>query len=53
MDVKGDLSAGVSKFKSWAASPVTSNMDLLSVALTTILVVSVAFFWTRILNNLD
>lgn len=53
MDVKADLSAGVQRFQKWTAAPVTANMDLMSVVLTTILVVSVAYLWTRVLKALD
>lgn len=39
----------IPEVKEWVAAPVTSRMSILDVALTTILVVSVAFLWTRAL----
>ncbi len=53
MNVTTDLKAGLDKFQKWTAAPVTSQMDLMSVVLTTILVVSVAYLWTRVLKALD
>lgn len=41
----------IGRFQKWAAAPVTQDMDLVSVVLTTILVLSVAFLWTRVLTH--
>jgi hypothetical protein len=40
------------RLKKWVAAPVTEEMDFVSVALTTVLIVSLAFAWTRILKAL-
>lgn len=40
------------RFQKWVAAPVAQEMDLINVVLTTILVVSVAFLWTRVLDHL-
>lgn len=37
----------------WVKKPFTEDMDLLSVVLTTVLVVTVAFLWTRILGQIS
>lgn len=38
--------------KEWLMHPVNSDMDILDVVLTTILVVTVAFLWTRVLAQI-
>lgn len=42
----------VTQLKDWAKHPVDNDMNLVDVTLTTILVVSVAFLWTRVLNQI-
>jgi len=42
----------MARLQKWVAAPVTSDMDLIDVALTTILVVTIAFAWGRILASL-
>lgn len=42
----------IPRLQKWAAHPFTQDMDLMSVALTTGLVVILVFFWTRILGDL-
>lgn len=41
-----------SRIKTWLAHPITNDMDLLSVFLTTGLLVIIVFFWTRILGDI-
>jgi len=49
----GDMQKGVlTELKDWAAHPIKNDMDLIDVTLTTILVVSVAFLWTRVLSQI-
>jgi hypothetical protein len=36
-----------------AKLPITGNLDLMTVALTTVLVVTIAFAWTRVLVHID
>lgn len=40
------------RFSRWIASPVTEDMDFVSVVLTTVLIVTVAVLWTRVINAL-
>ena len=42
----------VTRVKDWAAAPVTQDMDLVNVALTTAFVATIAFLWTRVLAQI-
>ncbi len=42
----------VARLQKWVASPITEDMDFVDVILTTVLVVTIAFAWTRILRSL-
>lgn len=40
------------RLSKWVAAPVTEEMDFLDVVLTTVLIVTIAFAWGRILGSL-
>jgi hypothetical protein len=42
----------VSRLQQWLLYPVTTQMDMLTVVLTTILVVSLAYAWIIILRHI-
>lgn len=50
MEVKAN--GVVTDIKNWAVKPITSDMDFMDVVLTTILIATVAFLWTRILAQI-
>lgn len=43
----------VTRLTAWAAEPFTTPMDFVAVVLTTILVGTVAFGWTKVLEHFD
>ncbi len=42
----------LTQVKDWAKHPFDNDMNLIDVTLTTLLVVTVAFLWTRILAQI-
>lgn len=42
----------VTRLQQWALFPVTNRMDMLSVVLTTVIIVSVAYAWGTILRHI-
>jgi hypothetical protein len=42
----------ITRLKQWALYPVTNQMDMLTVVLTTVLVISVAYAWVMILRHI-
>lgn len=51
MDPKTDTSNGyLSRLSAWAAHPLSTDMDFVSVILTLILVITVSFLWIRVLK---
>lgn len=42
----------LTRLQKWAAHPVTSDMDIMDVVLTTLLVLCVAFAWTRVVGQI-
>jgi hypothetical protein len=40
----------VTRLGNWAKKPITDDMDMVAVVMTTILVVTIAFAWTRVLR---
>lgn len=42
----------MNRFLEWARQPVSSQMDMTSVVLTTVLVITIAFLWTHVLGHI-
>jgi len=52
VSIGGGSSGGViSRVASWAAMPVTSKMDVGTVALSLVLAICACIIWTRVLRN--
>ena len=43
----------VTRLRTFAQQPFTTPMDLLDVTLLTVLVVTIAILWTRVLRNIS
>lgn len=39
------------EIRDWIRHPITGEMDLTTVALTTVFVLTIAFLWTRVLRH--
>lgn len=42
----------LSRLRTWATYPLTNQMDMLSVVLTTLLVVSLAYAWIIVMRHI-